>query len=301
MPSPFIDDRTQLPPVREIAFPKSGELPKKIDPSRRLDERLDVSFPGWPIRDQGRPPNCVAFSAIACFEHFLYGRPVTDGSVPNRPAYSAQFLIYMIKRRIKDQLPDSGYTYLYWAYRALEKYASCPETLCPYSGGIVSLRPPTAKAEAKAKAVVQEKFPLNVYYRDLLNNNGKMHAARQVYECLRQNMRPVAASFPLFPLDVLSPINQTNWTTAEAFHHGEVCDPRAGMDRIGEHCVCITGFVPGRTKRTHGYFIFRNSWGTQWAQFAPGTLPGPVSPGPGYGIVSETYVDKHCKELLQLY
>ena len=282
------DDRTP-PPPRGKPYPSEGEL--VVDPTKPLDKELDFSFSGWPVRDQGGPENCVAFSAIACFEHWLFGRGAID-----KPAFSAQFLIYAIKTDTDDPHKKSGYTYLRWAYEALLHDGACPEVLCPYTGGIELLTPPTTTARKAAKT-----FDGTIFYRDLLRNDGQMDATRMVYECLRQNKRPVAMSLPVFPADELSTLYETNWTNQAAFHHGLVAEPNLGLTRIGEHCVCITGFIPSQTAGSPGYFVFRNSWGTQWAQYAPSTLPGPTAMAPGYGLVSETYVNRHCKELLQLY
>ena len=278
-----------LPPSRETPYPSAGELTGGFDPGLLLDLLFDFRFPGWPIRNQGTPDNCVAFSAIACFEHYLYGK-----AGENKPAYSAQFLIYAIKTGTDDPHKDLGYTYLRWAYEALRKDGACHEALYPYTGQIVGMVAPTEAVRNEAK-----RFAGNVFYRDLLLNKGDMHAAALVYECLRQNERPVAISLPTFPES--GPGDLTNWTNHNAFHHGAVSDVGPDVARVGQHCVCVTGFIPSATEGNGGYFVFRNSWGTAWAGFAPSTLPGPTGPQPGYGVLSATYVNQHCKEILQLY
>ena len=91
----------------------------------------------------------------------------------------------------------------------------------------------------------------------------------------------------------------TNWETEDAWRYGDIVDPPKGAlsARYG-HAVCIVGFEPDPDEEHGGYFIFRNSWGDDWAFDLP--APGYFAPQKGYGQISASYVEKYLWELLAL-
>ena len=70
--------------------------------------------------------------------------------------------------------------------------------------------------------------------------------------------------------------------------------------RTDGHVVCVTGFIPDPAEPLGGWFVFRNSWGLEFASHA--TLPdsGPTSGTRGYGLLSATHVNNYCWEYLVL-
>ena len=94
-----------------------------------------------------------------------------------------------------------------------------------------------------------------------------------------------------------------NWNTSVALAYGHVLNPPPLSAACGGHAVCITGFRPDPAEPNGGYFVFRNSWGSGWAQNAPapaGSNRSFVAPEPGYGSISASYVESYLWELLQL-
>ncbi len=79
---------------------------------------------------------------------------------------------------------------------------------------------------------------------------------------------------------------------AEAY--GEVLDPPPYMVSDGGHAVCVVGFVPYQWEPSGGYFVIRNSWGTDWGYELP--TAGPYGPAPGYGTISASYVENYLWE-----
>ena len=108
---------------------------------------------------------------------------------------------------------------------------------------------------------------------------------------------PVAVSLPVFQ-DVTNPTGPNNWTTRVGHLYGIIVDPQPTSVVAGGHAVCVTGFHPDPAESTGGYFIIRNSWGTNWGNRLPDTASS--APAPGYGQVSATYIDNYLWEIAHL-
>lgn len=64
--------------------------------------------------------------------------------------------------------------------------------------------------------------------------------------------------------------------------------PLPGERASSGHCMALVGYQDDRRYSGGGYFIVRNSWGTDWA---------PKSPyGPGYGMIPYAFIEEHCSE-----
>jgi hypothetical protein len=289
----FIDFHSRSAPDRKPYGPV-GQLPSARCPRKAFEWTLR----GWPVRDEGVYNNCVSFATIACLEYLL----AHDGTAG--PALSPQSLIHAIKSKTGpsgtcDPHPRIGYTYLRWAYDALMHVGVSTEAAFPYVGDVAAPPPP---------GVQTVKYPdLNIVYHDqLYKHQNNIDAAAAVRACLQVNRQPVAVCLPLFGDAAVTTRLPTNWTTDDAQHHGLIADPPwnadpQGKQVLGNHSVCMTGFIPHQPEPNGGYFIFRNCGGTRMlAHFAPSTLSGITAPRPGYGVISATYVRKYCLELLQL-
>ncbi|MBC7986667.1 MAG: C1 family peptidase [Sphingomonadaceae bacterium] len=247
---------------------------------------IDVRCPNWPVRDQNPRGTCVSFGAVACLE-------CAEGH-ESASELSEQFLYWAIKTGTGDPIPSEDGTWLEFARDALASHGVCLEDEWPYINSEVqpvsgqTTAEPTAAARASASG---RRLHAGIYYRD------PSSTAHLVRDALSDQGRPVAISLPVFQ-DPLTSRGPTNWTTAVGWLYGTVLNPPPTSVVVGGHCVCITGFVADPAESAGGYFIIRNSWGTDWGRDNPNPTGGPA-PEAGYGAVSATYVDKYCWEVFQ--
>jgi len=123
--------------------------------------------------------------------------------------------------------------------------------------------------------------------------------ASKVLDFLRSGL-PVAVGVPLFQ----HASGLSNWTLPSAIRTGCVpCPEDAGAPllegpRSDGHVVCITGFTPDPSEPLGGWFIFRNSWGLEYASHAAIPVAGRTSGVRGYGCLSATHLDLYCWEYL---
>lgn len=245
---------------------------------------LDLRPGPWPVRNQNPRGTCVAFGAAACVEQFQW--------VSGSPDLSEQFLYWAIKHHTPDPYPTTDGTWLEFARDALASHGICDEAHCPYvnalypAGSNVGGPPPSLAASNSA-----QRHRVTTYQRRPANAAATLHR-------LLSSGRVVAVSLPVFA-DQSNPTGLTNWTSSVAWAYGRVLNPPPTATVVGGHCVCVTGFVPDHSEPNGGYFVFRNSWDVAWANLAP-AAGVTHAPEQGYGVVSATYVDTFCWELLQL-
>jgi hypothetical protein len=254
--------------------------PPPTAPANSIDLRLSP----WPVRDQGQRGTCVAFGTTAAVEK-------QQASEAPNPDYSEQFLYWAIKNHSSDPNKTKDGTWLQFSRDMLMSDGICHESFHPYVGTVVSPisgPPPSTSAIADAAS---HKFTPTTYIR---RPSG---AAALVWQLLGHG-RLVAISLPVFR-DPAVPNGPINWATPVGWAYGRVLNPPIRSVVVGGHCVCVTGFVPDTLEPGGGYFIIRNSWGTQWANLAP-AAGSSHSPEQGYGEISATYLDMYCWELLQI-
>ena len=134
---------------------------------------------------------------------------------------------------------------------------------------------------------------------DACHTGGRL--ARRVVALLAARC-PVAAGFPALPHDS----GFTNWTLPSARRRGVILCPEddgappfgAPSMAAGGHVVCITGFRPDDEEPSGGWFVFRNSWGLDFASEAAATTGPLAPPARGYGLMSASHVDRYCWEYL---
>lgn len=256
---------------------------------RTAIDLLDGRDQDWLVRDQEDRPTCIAFAAVAAVELLFSrrGKPFEE--------LSTQFVYWNMRKNPPpgDLPPDwtEGATKLGQARDVIATMGVCAAAKCPYvaplpNGMPVEGSPPDLDASRDAAT----RRVADIFYRDIPRD-----AARLVYDHLRQG-RPVAIAIPQFAADPLAA--RTNWDDPWVISSGEVFDPLPGTVQASGHSVCITGFQPDPAEAMGGWFIFRNSLGTRWAQDAPDPSgPLPHVPQRGYGAISATYVDKYCWEI----
>ena len=271
--------------------------------------RLDASVsPQWPPRDQFGRGTCVAFATLAAVE---LHRALHDDMPPER--LSEQFLhdrmttAHMLPEAESAHLPQGG-VLLRQALRALEEDGVVRSELAPY-------RPVTATAkgsddrttsellaagariECRAYGTIGNPESLDPARIDRIQP-GQMTAQR-VLDFLKLGL-PVAIGVPLFQ----HPSGHSNWILPSALHSGIVhCPddahaPPLGGPRADGHVVCITGFVPAPSDPLGGWFVFRNSWGLDFASHSATAAPRLSAGLRGFGLISGTHVNNYCWEYL---
>lgn len=265
-----------------------GVLPS--GPALQQPPSIDLRVARWPVRDQGQRGTCVAFGAAACLEH------VRSGGKAPVPDLSEQFLYWAAKMHGGDPKPNDDGTALLYARNALDQIGICDEQLWSYNG---TPGPTVTQASHNDPSVsAQTNAQLNRVRARGYQQMGL--SAGTVLASLQQG-RPVAISLPVFKDAFFrnDPSSPTNWTMASGWAYGRVLNPPPQSVAVGGHAVCIVGWEPDPSEPQGGYFIIRNSWGTNWGAQAPST-GNSYSPAPGYGEISASYVENYTWEILEL-
>ncbi len=218
-------------------------------------------IPGmFAVKSQGNRGTCVAFGTTAMVE-FLEGR---------KHLLSEQFLYWGAK--MLDGHKDEEGTWIRYAMMALEEYGICTAKAWPYNphtGSTVHQGPPpdAARAEARNHRVL----------RSIKLNPTSVNDLRRVLAG-GDEMGPRVISFaiPVYNSWLRNPIT---------YKTGRIGMPLPGEECAGGHCMTLVGFEDDPEWPGGGYFIFRNSWGTQWAAENP--------LGAGYGVLPYEFMARH--------
>lgn len=222
-----------------------------------------------PIRDQAQRGTCVAFAALAAYEHFL--KKNEHGEID----LSEQFLYWACKQH--DGIPTTEGTWLRVAFARLYQDGVCLEETWPYNPtpipGNEGQGPPTGGA-------VLEAMTYRVASYVTLG-------ARAV-----DDLKQALASGRCVPFSV--PVYNTLMKNPQAMKTGTIPNPVPGELPVGGHAMCLVGYedVPGNPGLGGGRFIVRNSWGANFG-FASAY-------GPGYGTISYAYIARLGKEAFAL-
>jgi hypothetical protein len=207
------------------------------------------------IRNQGDRGTCVAHSVARCYEHQEHKVAGNPGA--NSLDYSEQFLYWVTKS--KDGAPNEEGTWIENAADVIVNDGICKETTMPY---VATTYPndPAQKGPKPSSAAFSEA-------RGHRADQAEKIVPRDVdaLKTMISNGLVVAYAIPVF----------RSWF-ASAFTRatGFVTMPVGSSDPIeGGHAFALTGWgidskIPGG-----GYFIFDNSWSTDWGaqnQFGAG-------------------------------
>lgn len=259
-----------------------------------------VDLSDWTVRDQGNRGTCVAHALVACREYLGF----EQGELRASFDLSEQFLFWAAKTQGGDISPDEDGTSLECAQEALARIGVCHEDLWPYDGtvrhGNVTHAGPGIPTGPAREGAILHCHACAGYAQGLASQAGlgSGGGAARVRELLIRTRRPVAISVPVFS-DKLMP-ERNNWNSPIGIAYGEVLDPPPNAERqnLG-HAVCVVDFAPDGEESQGGYFVFRNSWGTDhFGRKAP--QDGYHAPAPGYGQISASYVEKYLWELCVL-
>lgn len=213
-----------------------------------------------PIRDQGTRGTCVAFAETALHE-FAEG---------GRRDYSERDLYRQAKSL--DGIPGACGTYLKAAALALVT-GQLLEADCAYDRA-------AACDDHGLEPGATTRYPLTLVQLQSGDIVGM--------KALLAEGKPIAFSIPVYGAFITGDTRLT----------GRVIMPIDGEQNIGGHAMCIVGYVddgPGNTTPTPGggYFIIRNSWGTDhWG--------GECRYGAGYGTIPYAYIARYAWEAYTL-
>jgi C1A family cysteine protease len=217
------------------------------------------------VRDQHSRNTCVSFAITALHEYARRraGQPVED--------LSEQFLHYYTKQ-LDEQAGETSQgesTTLLQGLDALLSHGQCLETTWPYQpeadpANNWGQEPPSPTADAEAQP------PAAMEYK-LLD-----HTSPNNLKAWLTAGYPIAVTVRTYRSWLASPF--VRWQS------GAVTLPLPGEPKGELHAVCLIGYETDPAVPGGGYFLFRNSYGLDWAQESPYA--------PGYGLLPFAYVRK---------
>lgn len=278
---------------------------------RDLDLLVGVSPKDFPVRNQGHRGACNAFAVIAAEELLRHRAGKMKG------AFSEESLHYAIheqgKKPLKIPRPqkkepiliERGESYLEEALMALAQFGFRS------TGVAFDIDPLLPVNHVKAGSVLgpeKPTAPLRGYVhnikRDALGNLNWVQplpedqtVASLFYAALEEG-KPVVAALPIFTVPGMN-----IFTSVEAQRFGRASYPpkdlAVTLDPVDGHAVCLVGYQRRSTDRLDGWFVFRNSFGTEaFARDRETDCRTPRAPAPGYGLIPVVDVERWCWEYL---
>lgn len=258
------------PPSAPPKFPASALTPD-------LPSKVDLTVHVTPIKDQGMRGTCVAHAAAACLEAEL----IKTGKAPKKPDLSEQYLYWGCKNIDGD--PKGEGTFIEFAVEVLvnglakKKLAGgvCNDKDWPYN------KLPAAGNESQDPAPTKA---LKVF------QGNKQHRAMNYTKLKHTSIKALKTALAEGHCVGLSVYTYHFWTDDFAWREGVISLP-LGIEPDGAHAICLVGYRDNDATHGDGYFIFKNSWDTQW---------GFGRPDPGYGSLPYRYVIKEAIEAYSL-
>ncbi|GFZ33574.1 peptidase C1 [Clostridium zeae] len=226
-----VDERDYY--FKNHSLSKSVQLPKSID----LRDKMP------PIYDQGELGSCTANAGCANKSYFI-----------NNRVQPSRLFLYYKERLIEGTVYEDSGASIRDICAALTKYGVCEESLFPYN---ITKFTETPSVLADKNAL---QYTINSYHR--------ITSVEEVKQALA-NLLPV-----LLGINVYESFEKVGKS-------GLVPMPGSSESVLGGHAVLLVGYVDGATtvnnasqklcslikKKTtsQGYFILRNSWGTDFA------------------------------------
>jgi len=220
-----------LPEVDATSFSPPVGLPPEVPPLFTLP----------PPVSQGPRNTCVAFSIAAMVQ--ILSKDPTD--------LSEQFIYWISKDR--DRIPGDVGTNPFVAMRAVAELGVCREETWPYRPEPVDHQQPGH--ERPSDAAFREAKQRRLEAVELL-------PPRDV----NQIKAALAASRPV----LIGLMIGEHWTNSGQVRRiGRVRRALPGEQRLGGHAMCALGYRDDPSAPGGGYFIVRNSWGSDWANENP--------------------------------
>jgi hypothetical protein len=248
----FEDEVESFGSSAERFIPEEHDIPDSLSHISSLPQ----------IRNQKSRGTCTSFAAVALRE-FLTGNTDID--------LSEQFLYFRCKEI--DGLAGSG-TYISTAMEVLLNDGVCREETWRYvpvnNNGNEGMGPAPINASTEAL-----NHRINTYHSI---DHQNVHALKQAI-----------AGSPVSPGVVVVAgiiVFETSWNRYTELT-GRYVMPFPGSIPEGGHAILLCGFQDDNEYPGGGYFIFRNSYGVEWASDSPY--------GAGYGTIPYEYIRKYNK------
>jgi C1A family cysteine protease len=188
---------------------------------------------------------------------------------------SEQFLYWAARQRlITPILKNRSGALLVYGFKALEEHGICPEADWPYNPNPVpgdeeqGDPPPGAIEKARQNRIQRHVF---LFSRDI--GSLKAHLGGGYL---------IAFTVPTFDFWSAIAIKQTGAIRMPMVSEG-TRNPANWLKSA--HALCMVGYQDDHSVPGGGYFIVRNSWGTDWATECPD--------GRGYGWMPYEYLKKY--------
>ena len=219
--------RPGVPDQRDLKLQCSWPLFKKLPASLSLRNQLP------PVWNQHGLGACTAFSTLATWYH-LKGQQIAGKLDDDTNIFKPSFLFqYYNTRKIENTVEfDSGAT-IGDAFKALQKYGACPESIWPYSEKAFATLPPKNSYEKASSSQLLKYFRL-------------AGSLRSVKACLADGYI-IAAGFSVY--DSFEDPNGVTKT-------GIMTMPGPKESLLGGHAITIIGFNDKKKA-----LEVRNSWG----------------------------------------
>ncbi len=244
-----------------------GTLFDEGDSGKLLPERVSLVDQMPPIRNQSLRGTCVAH-ACAALREYQSGQTLTN--------FSEQFLYWAARQQplISTFLKNRPGTLLLFGMNALKTYGICSEADWPYNPDPIPGNeeqgppPPDVLTKAKANRIQEHWFLLP---RDVLNLKTYLDAGRAIVFTVPTfdiwgGVMTDRTGVVRMPLAAEKPVNRFAWLNST-------------------HALLMVGYQDDQTVPGGGYFIVRNSWGTDWASQCPD--------GPGYCWLPYEYLRRY--------
>ena len=197
----------------------------------KLPKKVDLRSKCPAVFNQGSLGSCTAQAGSAA-RIMLEGNPSLDLS---------ELYLYYMERVLEGTVDKDNGATMRSICKALNKYGICEEKYMPYIPQNFRV-PPSAQAHENA---ANRKITA---YRSL-------YGIKQVKECLAFRQQPV-----MIGMEVYESFEQMS-------KDGKLKIPKPGEACLGGHAVLVVGYVDNTfpcLSSSKGYFIVRNSWGSQW-------------------------------------
>lgn len=231
---------------------------------------------------------CVAFTGVSMIELMLMLKARQVADPQTIPMFSPQWLYFKAREAHNAEERRADGTIFQYALDALKESGVCREELWPYHH--------TPDFTYSSVFVLRKEFELleNDARRCTVSMGDVKNGPDVSVEWLKRRLvenKPVGIGVHVFKLA---------WDNPYTIATGEVGLPitrvMGGSERhldtrLACHAITIVGYYDTEEGRSHrpggGYFIFKNSWGTDWAAVASETPSG-------YGTIPYEYVQRYC-------
>lgn len=273
--------------------------------------RLETGLlPHWPPRDQFGRGTCVAFATLAAVElHHAFQEDMPPERLSEAYLHARMTRAHPLTGPEAAGIPE-GSVLLRQALLALEADGVVASEHMPYKPQVPWM--PDAITDPAPDLVALGQVnrirclaygtigaPESLDPARVERIEPGHQTAQRIFEFLRAGL-PVVVGVPLFE----HASGLSNWVLPEALRTGIVhCPedahaPQLDGPRTDGHVVCITGFEPDEAEPLGGWFVFRNSWGLEFAAQSGTARPGQNAMPRGFGMLSATHLNSYCWEYL---